>query len=121
MKCHVCAGKDCTEIVKKAFEKQLAIEKVGLECELKLSKLAMENNDSHTCHFIGCCTEMKVCHDLVPHHACNTPQNALHSNAGASFCLEMPLNMVCIRQDNCRNRRCSRAADAEGKHSPLRA
>ncbi|CAK0784318.1 hypothetical protein CVIRNUC_007522 [Coccomyxa viridis] len=53
-------GKDCTVIVKKAFEKQLAIEKVGLECELKLSKLAMENNDSHTCHFIGCCTEMKA-------------------------------------------------------------
>ena len=57
---HACAGKDCTEIVKKAFEKQLAIAKVGLECELKLAKLAMENNDSHTCHFIGLCTEMKV-------------------------------------------------------------
>ena len=72
MKCHVCAGKDCTEIVKKAFEKQLAFAKVGLECELKLSKLAMENNDTHTCHFIGCCTEMKVRRDLVPHHACDT-------------------------------------------------
>ena len=60
VKQHVCAGKDCTEIVKKAFEKQLAIAKVGLECELKLSKLAMENNDTHTCHFIGLCTEMKV-------------------------------------------------------------
>ena len=56
----MCAGKDCTEIVKHAFEKQLAIAKVGLECELKLSKLAMENNDTHTCHFLGLCMEMKV-------------------------------------------------------------
>lgn len=82
-------------IVKKAFEKQLAIEKVGLECELKLSKLAMENNDSHTCHFIGCCTEMKVGHKLVPSHACNISQPGRHSDTVASPCSKLPLAMRC--------------------------
>jgi len=55
------AGNDCTSIVKRAFEKTLAITKVGMECELKMSKLAQENSDAHTCFFIGCCTEQKVC------------------------------------------------------------
>ncbi len=42
------AGYDCTSIVKRAFEKTLAITKVGMECELKMSKLAQENSDAHT-------------------------------------------------------------------------
>ena len=56
----VCAGKDCTEIVKKAFEKTLAIAKVGLECELKMGKLAQENSDVHTGFFLGCFSEQKA-------------------------------------------------------------
>lgn len=54
------AGKDCTEIVKKAFEKTLAIAKVGMECDLKMSKLAQENSDAHTGFFLGCFAEQKA-------------------------------------------------------------
>ena len=46
--------------MKKAFEKTLAITKVGLECELKMSKLAQQHNDAHTCFFLSCCAEQKV-------------------------------------------------------------
>ena len=58
------AGKDCTEIVTKAFMKTLAIAKVGFECELKMCKLAQQNHDAHTSFFLGCCAEQKVCLSL---------------------------------------------------------
>lgn len=58
------AGKDVTEIVTKAFVKTLAIVKVGLECELKMSKLAQQNHDAHTGFFLGCFAEQKVRSDL---------------------------------------------------------
>ena len=40
--------------------KTLAIVKVGLEGELKMSKLAQQNHDAHTCFFLGCFAEQKV-------------------------------------------------------------
>ena len=89
------AGKDCTEIVKKAFEKQLAIAKVGMECELKLSKLAQENSDSHTCFFVGGCTEQKArpcrhaarlrAHRQAQRSCMLIPMQSLHPDAASSF------------------------------------
>ncbi len=46
--------------MKRAFEKTLAIAKVGLECELKMGKLAQENSDVHTGFFLGCFSEQKA-------------------------------------------------------------
>ena len=46
--------------MKKAFEKTLAIAKVGMECDLKMSKLAQENSDAHTSFFLGCFAEQKA-------------------------------------------------------------
>lgn len=58
--CAVDAGKDCTEVVKKAFEKTLAIAKVGMECKLKISELAQKNSDANTHFFLGCFAEQQV-------------------------------------------------------------
>ena len=58
--CAVDAGKDCTEVVKKAFEKTLAIAKVGMECKLKASELAQKNSDANTHFFLGCFAEQQV-------------------------------------------------------------
>ena len=46
--------------MKRAFEKTLAIAKVGLECELKMGKLAQEHSDVHTGFFLGCFSEQKA-------------------------------------------------------------
>jgi len=58
--CAVDAGKDCTDVVKKAFEKTLAIAKVGMECKLKASELAQKNSDANTHFFLGCFAEQQV-------------------------------------------------------------
>ena len=58
--CAVDAGKDCTEVVKRAFEKTLAIAKVGMECKLKASELAQKNSDANTHFFLGCFAEQQV-------------------------------------------------------------
>ena len=58
--CAIDAGKDCTDVVKKAFEKTLAIAKVGMECKLKASELAQKNSDANTHFFLGCFAEQQV-------------------------------------------------------------
>lgn len=75
------AGKDCTEIVTKAFMKTLAIAKVGFECELKMSKLAQQNHDAHTCFFLGCFSEQKVCVYSCPPHRYMQAYNSDSSTA----------------------------------------